>query len=131
MPKVLRPIGHEDRLSIVDHLDELRSRLFVCGAALAVAFGLCFWQNQVLLNLLNKPLPPPSKTAANHLGGLTKDNVSAAKDLSRTAVQLRKFSASPRLSPTDSATVAAAANDLQAAARALPQKAPKNVPITI
>jgi len=27
MPKVLRPIGHEDRLSIVDHLDELRSRL--------------------------------------------------------------------------------------------------------
>ncbi len=42
MPKVLRPIGHEDRLSIVDHLDELRSRLIVCGGALVVAFALCF-----------------------------------------------------------------------------------------
>ena len=31
MAQVLRPIGHEDRLSIVDHLDELRSRLIVCG----------------------------------------------------------------------------------------------------
>ena len=57
MAKVLRPIGHEDRLSVVDHLDELRSRLMVCAAALIVAFGFCFWQNQVLLNLLNKPLP--------------------------------------------------------------------------
>ncbi len=33
MAKALRPIGHEDRLSIVDHLDELRSRLIVCGAS--------------------------------------------------------------------------------------------------
>ena len=49
MAKVLRPIGHEDRLSIVDHLDELRSRLFVCAGALVVAFGVCFWQNHPLL----------------------------------------------------------------------------------
>ena len=39
MAKVLRPIGHEDRLSIVDHLDELRSRLIICGIALAIAFA--------------------------------------------------------------------------------------------
>ena len=45
MAKVLRPIGHEDRLSIVDHLDELRSRLIVFVAVLAVAIGICFWQN--------------------------------------------------------------------------------------
>ena len=79
MPKVLRPIGHEDRLSIVDHLDELRSRLIICGAALVVAFGLCFWQNHVILNLLNKPYADQAaRTAANHLGGLTNDSVSAA-----------------------------------------------------
>ena len=60
MAKVLRPIGHEDRLSIVDHLDELRSRLIVCLVALVVAFGFCFWQNHALLNVLNRPLPHAS-----------------------------------------------------------------------
>ncbi|MFL5860118.1 MAG: twin-arginine translocase subunit TatC [Solirubrobacteraceae bacterium] len=131
MPKVLRPIGHEDRLSIVDHLDELRSRLFVCGAALAVAFALCFWQNQVLLDLLNKPLPPPSKTAPNHLGGLTKDSVNAAKDLAQAASEFQTLSTSSNLSAGDRATIAAAAGRLAAASKALPQSTPKNVPITI
>jgi sec-independent protein translocase protein TatC len=56
MPRPLRPIGHEDRLSLVDHLDELRSRLIVSTAALAVAFGLCLWQNHELLHIVNKPL---------------------------------------------------------------------------
>ena len=28
----IRPISHEDRLSVVDHLDELRSRLIICGS---------------------------------------------------------------------------------------------------
>ncbi len=41
MSRVLRPIGHEERLSIVDHLDELRTRLVVCGVTLAIGFGLC------------------------------------------------------------------------------------------
>jgi len=49
-------IGHEDRLSIVDHLQELRGRLIVSLAALAVAFGLCMWQNHVLLDIVNEPL---------------------------------------------------------------------------
>jgi hypothetical protein len=31
MPKRPRLIGHDERLSIVDHLDELRSRLIVCA----------------------------------------------------------------------------------------------------
>jgi len=50
------PIGHEDRLSIVDHLQELRGRLIVSLAALAVAFGLCMWQNHALLHVIDKPL---------------------------------------------------------------------------
>ena len=33
-------IGHEDRVSVVDHLEELRTRLIISLAALAVAFGL-------------------------------------------------------------------------------------------
>ena len=39
MPRALRPIGHETRLSVVDHLDELRSRLIVCGVVVLIAFA--------------------------------------------------------------------------------------------
>jgi sec-independent protein translocase protein TatC len=131
MARVLRPVGHDDRLSIVDHLGELRSRLFVCGAALLVAFGLCFWQNQLLLDVLNKPLPPAAKTAPNHLGGLTKDSVNAAKDIASSAALFHQLSLSKNLSLPDSALLAAAANKLGDAAKALPQSTPKNVPITI
>jgi len=51
-----RPLGHEDRLTVVGHLDELRTRLLVSLLALAVSFGLCFWQNHRLLHLINAPL---------------------------------------------------------------------------
>ncbi len=49
-------IGHEDRLTIVDHLEELRARLIVSLAALAIAFGFSMWQNHTLLEIINKPL---------------------------------------------------------------------------
>ena len=55
MPRI-KPIEHEERLSIVEHLDELRSRLVVCAFVLAIAFGLCFWQNHLLLDIANNPL---------------------------------------------------------------------------
>jgi sec-independent protein translocase protein TatC len=51
-----RPVSHDTRLSVVDHLDELRTRLIVSLLALAVAFGVCFWQNHELLHLVNQPL---------------------------------------------------------------------------
>jgi sec-independent protein translocase protein TatC len=53
----IRPVGHEDRLSLVEHLSELRTRLFVSMAAFGVAFGLCFWQDERLLDIANHPLP--------------------------------------------------------------------------
>jgi sec-independent protein translocase protein TatC len=56
MATAIRPIGHEDRLTLVDHLDELRTRLIVSAAVLAVAFGFCLWQNHALLHIINKPL---------------------------------------------------------------------------
>lgn len=57
MPRRLRAVGFEDRLTLVEHLDELRGRLIVCLLAVAVGFGLCFWQNHLLLDLANEPLP--------------------------------------------------------------------------
>ncbi len=56
MASAIRTIGHEERLSLVDHLDELRTRLIVSGAVLAVAFAFCLWQNHALLHIINKPL---------------------------------------------------------------------------
>jgi sec-independent protein translocase protein TatC len=56
MVSAIRTIGHEDRLSLVDHLDELRRRLILSAIALAVAFGFCLWQNHALLEIVNEPL---------------------------------------------------------------------------
>jgi sec-independent protein translocase protein TatC len=53
----IRSVSHDEHLSLVDHLDELRTRIIVSIAAFAVAFGLCFWQNHEVLKLLNHPLP--------------------------------------------------------------------------
>ena len=51
-----RPIGNEERLSVVGHLDELRTRLIISLLTLAVAFGICFWQNTKVLRLIDRPL---------------------------------------------------------------------------
>jgi sec-independent protein translocase protein TatC len=55
-PRV-KPVSHEDRLTLVEHLDELRARLVVCIVVLGVALALCFWQNHLLLEIAQGPLP--------------------------------------------------------------------------
>ena len=51
---LVRPVGHEDRLSLVEHLDELRTRLIFCIAAFVVAFSFCYWQNGWLLQTIRR-----------------------------------------------------------------------------
>ncbi|MGV1048990.1 MAG: twin-arginine translocase subunit TatC [Solirubrobacterales bacterium] len=53
----VKPISHEDQVSLVEHLDELRVRIVVSIAVFGVALALCFWQNHLLLELANGPLP--------------------------------------------------------------------------
>ena len=57
----VRAVSHEDRLTLVEHLDELRSRLIVCLVVFGVALALCFWQNHLLLEIANGPLPADHK----------------------------------------------------------------------
>jgi sec-independent protein translocase protein TatC len=53
-----RPVAkHDDRMSVVDHLGELRARLFVSIAAFAVAFGFAAWQSKRVLEIVTDPLP--------------------------------------------------------------------------
>ena len=57
MARRVKAVSHEDRLTLVEHLDELRSRLVVCLLVLGVALALCFWQNHLLLEIAQGPLP--------------------------------------------------------------------------
>ncbi len=57
MARRVKAVSHEDRLTLVEHLDELRARLIVCIAVFGVALALCFWQNHLLLELASGPLP--------------------------------------------------------------------------
>lgn len=52
-----KPVRHEDRLTLVEHLDELRTRLIVSIIVFGVAFALCFWQNHLLIDIATAPLP--------------------------------------------------------------------------
>src|SRR5438270_6342800 len=61
MATAIRTVGHEDRLSLVEHLDELRNRLIISAIALAIAFGFCLWQNHKLLEIINEPLTSQTK----------------------------------------------------------------------
>ena len=53
----IKPVSHEDRLTLVEHLDELRTRIIIAIAAFFVGFGLSAWQNHEILDILNRPLP--------------------------------------------------------------------------
>jgi len=57
----LKPIRHDQELSLIDHLDELRSRLIFSLVFLVVAFALCFWQSDLVLDIAADPLPPANR----------------------------------------------------------------------
>ena len=53
----IKAASFDDRMTLVEHLDELRNRLIFCAIALVVATIVCFWQNHLLLDIANGPLP--------------------------------------------------------------------------
>ena len=56
MASTLRSVAHDDRLSLVEHLTELRVRIVICLAAFIAATVVCMVFNQTVLDILNKPL---------------------------------------------------------------------------
>ena len=53
----LKSAQFDERMTLVEHLDELRTRIIVSALVLVAAVAFCFWQNHELLQIANEPLP--------------------------------------------------------------------------
>ena len=62
-------VERDERLSVVDHLEELRGRLIVGLIALGIAFGVCMWQSHTLLHIVNRPLSHQTQKQVSAGGG--------------------------------------------------------------
>jgi sec-independent protein translocase protein TatC len=82
-------IGHEDKLTVVGHLDELRARLIVSLAALAVAFGFCLWQNHALLRFIDEPLAHQTQKQVRAGNGPLGATYMVQQDARTVATQLQ------------------------------------------
>lgn len=57
MAKRIGPVDHDAELSVVEHLDELRTRLITVGVVFTGVLAVTFWQNDRVLDIVNRPLP--------------------------------------------------------------------------
>ncbi|MGH2840861.1 MAG: twin-arginine translocase subunit TatC [Solirubrobacteraceae bacterium] len=134
MPAALRPIGHEDRLSLVDHLDELRKRIVISLATLIAAFAVCFWQNDAILDAVTKPvrttqnLEAPSKDSkdpleqsARYQRQLAQALRAVAPALAATGTTLESLGDENNLSVTQRRELLAASRSLDRASRQIAQ----------
>jgi sec-independent protein translocase protein TatC len=83
-----RSVGHDEELSTVGHLDELRTRLIASLVVIAVAFGFCFWQNHRLLHLINRPLAHQTQEQVRAGHGPLGATYAVAQNARDVAVQL-------------------------------------------
>jgi sec-independent protein translocase protein TatC len=111
---VLKPIGHEEKLSLVEHLDELRTRLIICLVAYLAVFGICFWQNNAVLDFVNKPFEKATSKQVSH-GPLAKTQ----RDIGEFAASARAFANTFANDPEASPATRAAASDLARKASAV------------
>jgi sec-independent protein translocase protein TatC len=118
----LAGVSHDDQLSLIDHLGELRVRVMVSVAALIVAFGFAFWQNHAALNVLNRPLERATAGALAHSRGplaqsaRVQQSLRAALQRQRAAFELLARSSSPVDAPLRQALTSAARADAAAVA---------------
>jgi sec-independent protein translocase protein TatC len=57
MPRLPRRLGHADRVTLVEHLDELRTRIIISGVALVGALVVTWIFRKTIIGWLNRPLP--------------------------------------------------------------------------
>ena len=54
--RVPRRVTPDEQIDLVDHLDELRSRIIIVLAVLAVAMSVLFWKSGEILHFLSQPI---------------------------------------------------------------------------
>jgi sec-independent protein translocase protein TatC len=130
MASTLRPVAHDERLSLVEHLDELRSRIIIIVIAFAIACGVCLWQSDAVLSVLNHPLQETSGSNQNDpLVRQRSYDQQVAHALSLIGPVLRDSAQSAR-TPAQRAAAAKAAAAATTAARAVPP-VEKRRPVTL
>jgi sec-independent protein translocase protein TatC len=136
MARAMMPVHYDQHLTLVEHLDELRTRIFVSLGFVAVAFAVCFWQHDALLNLLNHPLSKElSKLNAKGLG--TQGQIGTAwagiHDLGNTVNKILGVLANPssHLPATTRNQLAAFQPQLHHQLNAVPTSPPAAQPTTI
>jgi sec-independent protein translocase protein TatC len=131
----LKPIAHEDRLSLIEHLDELRTRVIICIATFVVIGGICLWQDDTILRIINEPL---AQTANAKPCDDTRDPLEQAdcwqQAQKRVNEQLAATADALARSAGDDAALRAQAEELgraaAAAVKASPRASPKR-PVTL
>jgi sec-independent protein translocase protein TatC len=136
MASAIRTIRHEDRLSLVEHLAELRTRLIICAITLAVAFGICAWQNHALLSVVNAPLAKQTLKQIEKGNGTLGQTAIADKALIALSTTEQKLitllsSSAGGLKPALAAQLAPLKAELAAATAKVPRKAVADKPVTL
>lgn len=54
--KVPRRVTPDEQIDLVDHLDELRSRIIIVLSVMAVAMSVLFWKSGEILHFLSQPI---------------------------------------------------------------------------
>ncbi len=129
-------VGHEDRLSIVDHLTELRVRLIISLAALALAFGFCMWQNHALLHIINKPLATQTQKQVKKGNGPLGATYTVQQSARTVATQLQSVTGALErpgsgVSPATRAALAGVSPQLDKAIKGLSKAPEGNKPVTL
>jgi sec-independent protein translocase protein TatC len=129
MARILKPVGHEDRLSLVEHLDELRTRLIIAVVTFAACFALCLWQNDLLLDLLNRPLEQAQRAGAT--GALEQVDAFQQRVGEAAGRLAAATDALARENPGAADELARASRELREAATAVPEAGQSRQPVTI
>ena len=130
----IKPVSHDARLSVVDHLEELRSRLIVCLLAVAVAFGICFWQNHQLLQLINSPLSHNTQQQVRQGRGplgATYAVQQSARDVAKQLGTVVGVLGAQRQAPRIQASLAQVQRSLQRDVKRLSAGPTGNLPVTL
>jgi sec-independent protein translocase protein TatC len=132
MATALRPIGHEDRLSLVEHLDELRTRIIIGLVFFLAAFALCFWQNDRILDIMDRPLEKSAfhKNSEDPLERTAAYQQSLKQLSLQLAVVSREMARSDDVSPELQSEFAALSKQATATAAVAPKAAARR-PVTL